>query len=104
VIGQDKAAQLLDDVLYTRVMECVDLRKLLMVEIDLWASLSECVSGSEKELRAEAKAMIDRVLARFAHADDRYDPVQPFGMHCDLCEEEAVEHRKKQRKTGATTA
>ena len=97
MIAPDKAARLLDDVLYQRVVECINLPKLLMVEIDLWASLSECTNGVDKALRAEAAAMVDRAIARFAADPERYAPVHPFGTQCDLCEEEVVDRKRKPR-------
>ena len=46
----EMAAKLLDDVLYSRVLECVDIGKLCMVEMDLWAALCEQGVGVAKEL------------------------------------------------------
>ena len=91
MIGQAMAAKLLEDVLYSRVLECVDVSKLMIVELDLWAAL--CEQGrEEEEARGEAKAMIDGALGRLARDDDRYaalHPLGPFGMECPDCADEA---------------
>lgn len=97
MIAQATAAKLLDDVLYSRVIECIDLSKLMLIELDLWAALAEQVPDaelSEGTVRQEAKAMIDRALARFASADDRYAVLQPFGMDCPDCDDEIAESRR----------
>lgn len=98
MIAQATAAKLLDDVLYARVLECLDVRKLFMIELDLWVAL--CDSQGEPEARARelAKNMIDRVLTRVVGDPDRYAPLEPFGMECDLCGDEVDEAPAKQRR------
>ena len=88
MIAQATAARLLDDVLYARVLECLDVRKLFMVELDLWVAL--CDSHGEPEARARevAKDMIDRALSRVVGDPDRYAQLEPFGMDCDLCDDD----------------
>ena len=100
MIAQETAAKLLEDVIYSRVVECIALPRLFMVEVDLWAALSERQPGSDTNLRKEAKTVIDRALARFASADDRYAEIQPFGAHCDMCEDEELEPRKRRASSG----
>jgi hypothetical protein len=98
VITKEQATKLLDEVLYARVLECIDLGKLLGIELDLWAALCEQTGASEMAAREEAKAMLDRALARFASADARYVPMAPFGpfgMDCPDCEDEAAEARRR---------
>jgi hypothetical protein len=89
VIKQETAAKLLDDVLYARVLECLDVRKLFMIELDLWVALCESQGEPEQRARALAKDMIDRSLARVVGDPDRYEPLEPFGMDCELCGDDA---------------
>ncbi|HUS33486.1 MAG TPA: hypothetical protein VMZ53_33520 [Kofleriaceae bacterium] len=101
MIAQAAAAKLLDDLLYSRVIECVNMGKLMMVELDLWVALCEQSAGNElgsreeAEARDEARLMIERALMRLASARDRYAELQPFGMECADCEEEIAEPRRR---------
>ncbi len=98
LIAPDKAAQLLDDVLYERVLGCVDLQALFMVEVDLWVALSEQEPDeSDERTRRVAKGMIDRALVRLVDEDRRYAMVRPFGAECELCEDELHESAKQRR-------
>jgi hypothetical protein len=94
VIAQEHAAKLLDDVLFARVVECVDLAKLLGVELDLWAAICE-QTESEATARENAKLLISRALTRLADSDERYAPIQPFGMDCPDCDDEIRESRRR---------
>jgi hypothetical protein len=99
LIAPDKAAQLLDDVLYERVLGCVDLAALFTVEFDLWVALSEQEpDASDEHTRRLAKEMIDRALVRLVHEDRRYAMVRPFGAECGLCEDELHDSAKQQRR------
>jgi len=99
LIAPDKAAQLLDDVLYERVLGCVDLQALFMVEVELWVALSEQEpDASDERTRRIAKDMIDRALVRLPDEERRYAMVWPFGAECELCEDELHESAKQHRR------
>jgi hypothetical protein len=87
VIAQATAAKLLEEVLYARVLECLDVRKLFMIELDLWVALCESQGEPEQRARELAKDMIDRALTRVVGDPDRYATLSPFGTDCDLCGE-----------------
>jgi hypothetical protein len=98
LIAPDKAAKLLDDVLYERVLRCVDLQALLVIEVDLWVALSEYEPQADDEhTRRVAKEMIDRALARLPDEDRRHAMVRPFGDECPDCEDEPLLSAKRAR-------
>jgi hypothetical protein len=88
LLAPDKASKLLDDVIYERVLDCIDLEALLTVEIDLWSALTECGDTEDDEAKEIAKSMVDRALARLPGEDRRYDLINPFGMECRDCDDE----------------
>lgn len=99
LLAPAQAAKLLDDVLYERVLACVDLQALFVIEVDLWVALSECeVTPDEKAARRMAKAMIDRALRRLPDEERRYSLVRPFGTECPDCEDERLDAAKSQRR------
>ncbi|HEY5945746.1 MAG TPA: hypothetical protein VIV40_09655 [Kofleriaceae bacterium] len=101
LLAPDHASKLLEDVLYERVLGCVDLRALFMVEVDLWVALSECEVADAEAAKRVAKEMIDRALRRLPDEERRYAMVRPFGSECADCEEELLETtRRKRAKTG----
>lgn len=94
LIPADHAGALLDEVVYERVLACLQLPSLFKFELDLWVAVYECGFADEDRARAIASEMIDRALHRIADDEQRYAALQPFG-DCDLCEEEASEQRTK---------
>ncbi|HEY5926715.1 MAG TPA: hypothetical protein VIV11_33745 [Kofleriaceae bacterium] len=100
LLAPDKAAKLLDDVLYERVLGCIDLEALFMIEVDLWVALSDC-EGDDEATKHVAKDMIDRALRRLPDEERRYGMMRPFGMECPDCEDEMLEtvQGKRGRKT-----
>jgi hypothetical protein len=98
LLAPDKAARLLDDVIYERVLDCIDLDALFAVEVDLWAALSECdATDDDHMVKLLAKQMIERALGRIPDDPRRYASVQPFGFDCPDCEEEVLEHAKRRQ-------
>jgi hypothetical protein len=103
LLAPDKASKLLDDVLYERVLGCIDLQALFMVEVDLWVALSESLGASDiadadaDRAKHIAKQMIDRALRRLPDEERRYGPMRPFGFECADCEDEMLETAKRKR-------
>ena len=91
-----QASRVLEDVIYLRVLECIDLEKLHLLELDVWVAMSE--QELETCARLDAQAMIDRALARFATDAQRYASIESFGFHCPDCDEEAAAMRSPKPK------
>jgi hypothetical protein len=102
LLAPEHASKLLEDVLYERVLGCVDLEALFMIELDLWVALAERDAADENDAKPIAKAMIDRALLRLPDEERRYAAIRPFGSECLNCEEEILEtaNRKKRSQTG----
>jgi hypothetical protein len=97
LLAPDQASKLLEDVLYERVLGCIDLEALFMIEVDLWVALSECDVADEQAAKRVAKDMIDRALRRLPDEERRYGVMRPFGFECADCEEEMMETAKRKR-------
>lgn len=98
LIAPEHAAKLLDDVLYERVLDCIDLGKLFLVEVELWVALSECqVAADDEAAKRLAKQMIDRLLRRLPDEERRYSLMKPFGAECPDCEEDLLDAAKRKR-------
>ena len=97
LLRPEQASKLLDDVLYERVLGCIDLQALFMVEVDLWVALSESDVTDEDTAKQLAKAMIDRALRRLPDEERRYGPMRPFGFECSDCENELLDSAKRRR-------
>jgi hypothetical protein len=95
-----QASKLLEDVLYERVLGCIDLQALFMIEVDLWVALSECDVADDDTAKRLAKEMIDRALRRLPDEERRYGMVRPYGFECPDCEEELLDSAKQRRKSG----
>jgi hypothetical protein len=97
LLAPDQASRLLDDVIYERVLGCVDLQALFMVEVDLWVALSEADVADAESAKRLAKEMIDRALRRLPDEERRYGAMRPFGHECADCEEEVLGNAKRKR-------
>ena len=97
LIAADQAGKLLDELVLDRVLGCIDLQALFMVEVDLWVALSECGVANDEDAKLVAKSIIDRALRRVPDDGRRY-PSRPFGMDCDLCDDEVRETVKKRAR------
>lgn len=85
-----EAARLLDDVIFTRVAELIDLPRIYDLEAMLALQLEHLGLG-EDAARDAAKAMVDRALMRIARTARRWThgpPPRPRteqGDACDVC-------------------
>lgn len=69
----ESASALLDDLVFGRVMENVDLNGLHQLQLELWLMVgANRLGGSEQECRGMANAMIERALRRFAERATYY--------------------------------
>jgi hypothetical protein len=99
LLAPGQAAKLLDDLLYERVLGCVDLQALFIIEVDLWVALCECeIAADDDAAKQIAKAMIDRALRRLPDEERRYSLVRPFGTECPDCEDERLDAANSQRR------
>lgn len=89
LLSPARAACLLDDVIFTRVVELIDLPRLYDLEAMLALQL-EHLGAARDEARATAKAMVDRALLRVARTSRRWaragsgSASQPDDA-CDIC-------------------
>ena len=84
-----QAAQLLDEVIYERLIELVDLDGLHLLEQKLALEIAELDEIDDDAYPDIAKSMIDRAWHRLAEDPRRYVRfgTGPF-VDCELCEEE----------------
>lgn len=95
LVPPEKAQELLEEVLYERVVEHVDVAALYKLESDLWMAMCDVEVMHEDAARTAARDMIARALRRLADEPDRYAQLlSPFGDDCELCEEEARANAK----------
>jgi hypothetical protein len=71
VIGTEMATRLLDDVIYQRVLGCIDLEELALLEQELFMS-AHGVGRSDEESLLLAREILDRAFARIQHDPRRY--------------------------------
>lgn len=93
LLTPERATKLLEDIVYERVLGFLDLDALYRFEQELWFALGEC-GVEEAAIAEQAKAMIDRALARLADDPRRYASFEPpgrdpFGFDCPDCAAEA---------------
>ena len=91
MITPERATKLLDEVVYERVLGFLDLDGLFGFEQELWSALGEC-GVDEDHIGVEAKAMIDRALARIGDDPRRYGTfggAPALGFDCPDCLDEA---------------
>jgi hypothetical protein len=103
LVTTEHATKLLEEVVYERVLGFFDLDGLFNFEQELWLALGEC-GMSEDAIGDEAKAMIDRALARIADDPRRYATFGPpiggehaFGLDCPDCDDEARVRAQRRR-------
>lgn len=100
LLAPEHASRLLDDVLYERVLACVDLEVLFLLETELWLALAQCEIADDEAAKQLAKALIDRALRRLPDEPRRYRLVRPFDEDCPDCEAELREARSPKRTSG----
>ncbi len=88
MISPDKAASLLDELVYERVYSCIDLGELSRFATELMSAIDEC-GVPEAEVTAMAKDMVMRALTRIRDEVEQHGPLEPasapFGDDCPLC-------------------
>jgi hypothetical protein len=87
-MSPSRAETLLADVIYERVVECIDLDRLAGLEHELAELHAEQPPSDRTASDAWARATIDSALARLPMDPRRY---LPFG-DCGLCAAEAAAH------------
>ena len=101
MIAPEVASKLLDDVVYERVLGCIDLDALFQFEQELWSIIGETENDDDK-IGDLAKEMIDRAFARLPDEPRRYSvfhgPSDGFGDDCELCKQEARDNAAKGRR------
>lgn len=108
MIAPDKAASLLDELVYERVMSCIDLGELSRFANELMVALDD-VGVEEVEVTAIAKDMVMRALTRIRDEVDQHGPLgesaAPLDDDCPLCidlarheHEEAAARQRKAAK------
>jgi hypothetical protein len=65
------AARLLDDVIYQRVLGCIDLEELALLEQELFMS-ARAVGRSDEQSLLLARDILDGAFARIQHDPRRY--------------------------------
>ena len=78
LLAPDKAGQLLDEVIYERVLSCIDLDGLFQFEQELWAAFDDC-GFADEDVPDMVKALIDKALHRVPDDPRRYSDVRSFG-------------------------
>jgi len=71
VIGTEMATRLLDDVIYQRVLGCIDLEELALLEQELWMSVRAVGRDADESLQ-HAREILDRAFARIQNDPQRY--------------------------------
>jgi len=85
LMSKEQATKLLEEVVYERVLACVQLMSLFRFELDLWVAVHEAGLGDEERSREIASEMIDRALHRVADDEQRY----ALFDQCEVCGDDA---------------
>lgn len=99
MIAPDKAASLLDELVYERVYSCIDLGELSRFANELMIALDD-VGVAEDEVTKIAKDMVMRALSRIRDEVGQYGPlgdtaVAPLDDDCPLCIDLARHEREE---------
>jgi hypothetical protein len=94
VIATDMATKLLDDVIYQRVLSCIDLEELALLEQELWLSV-RAVGRDPDESLQHAREMLDRAFARIQSHPHRYVLGFDAGSACEQPQRVAQERATK---------
>ena len=97
VVPADRASDLAEQLIYERVIACIDFDALMLFEQELWCALG-AINDDDREVTALAKELIDKALRLMPEDPRRYAAIQPFGMECELCEQEAHSQAKEARR------
>ena len=86
-IPANRAAELLDELLFGRVLEHIDIAGLQRMEAELWTTLIDLdvdLRGSSP--MAQARALITRALQRFIDDPARVAAMAEVPLGCTLCD------------------
>ena len=97
LLAPDKAAKLLDDVLYERVLGCIDLEALFMIELDLSIALTDAEVGDEHYAQRLAQELVDRALRRLPGEVRRNGFMRPCISPCPALDDEVLDAAKRKR-------
>ena len=110
LLAPAQASKLLEEVIYERVLDFIDLDGLFAFERELWCAYDDAGVADEADVPKLVKAMIDRALLRFCEDPRRYidfGPCAPFGSDpfgdCELCEQEASEANAAKKRNNRAT-
>jgi hypothetical protein len=96
----DRANELAEQLVYERVIACIDFDQLFRLEQELWFALG-AINDDDREVAALSKELIDKALRLMPDDPRRYAAIQPFGAECELCEQEA--HAQPKARTDRRT-
>jgi hypothetical protein len=89
VLPADRANELAEQLIYERVIGCIDFDALFRFEQELWCVLG-AINDDDREVAALSKELIDKALRLMPDDPRRYAAMEPFGpAACELCEQEA---------------
>ena len=92
-LGPAKAQELLERVIFERVIELVDLQGLAHLEHLLATELAEIIDDADCiHARDITRQMIETAWSHVLSDPRRYISFEPF-PDCELCEQEAAIHR-----------
>lgn len=107
LLPPEQAGKLLDELVYDRVLDCIDLDTLLTFECELACAFDECTREGHARGCDLAKEMIDRALDRArdqrweAHLRNSVPFTEPWGCedsdNCELCNEVASAPKRNER-------
>ncbi len=97
MITAELAGKLLEDVIYQRVLGCIDLDELSLIEHDLWASLYD-LGPSDDEAWQLAREMLDQAFARIQRDPRRYLLQFDEGAACERLERAAQERGRDETR------
>jgi hypothetical protein len=95
LIAPGDAGKLLDEIIYERVLSCIDVDALLTFECELSSAFDECDFDGDPAAPDLAKEMIDRAMHRAR--EERWEAhlrgsrsCDSLPWDCELCEEAPV--------------
>lgn len=99
-MSPDQTTKLLSELVYGRLLECIDSESLVELEQQIAFALHECGFGMNECVEG-ALGMIQAALVRFANHPQGWAPPQApvFDDNCALCEDLETELAPKDRKT-----
>jgi len=90
LLAPAQVQRLLDQVVYERVLDCIDLDALYKLEQSLVMHLGEIDGVADDHIAQHAKVLIDRALLRVPGDARAYLTAAAWPIDgCELCEEEA---------------